>query len=164
MEPAGKQLVNPTNSPSPANWLVIGSGCGVGIFLLVLVLVILYFRYFKAKGKQACKDDTDIEMQQVPGNDEADEGETEEPNPKDALLDNAEMQRVQGNDEADDGEIDEPNQEDDLLDDTQVPLGVEETLDSPLPTGTQDTEPPGRHNCTGKIVFGASKIFFWWLL
>ncbi|KAL9972006.1 hypothetical protein ACROYT_G018237 [Oculina patagonica] len=89
------------------------------------------------------------EMQRVQGNDEADDGEIDEPNPEAALLDNTEMQRGQGNDEADDGEIEEPDPEDALLDDTQVPLGVEETLDSPLPTGTQDTEPPGPHSSTG---------------
>ena len=36
------------------------------------------------------------------------------------------------------------------LGDTQESVGVEETLDSPLPTGTEETQEPGPHRGTGK--------------
>ena len=119
-EPAGKQQVYPTDATS-TNWAVIGSAIG-GAFgvVIIVVMVVLAILYFKNKRKQACKDNTDVEMQRVPGNSDADDSEMDEPNPEDALLDN-----------------------------TQVPLGVEETLDSPLPSGTQDTQPPGPQSSTG---------------
>ena len=47
-------------------------------------------------------------------------------------------------------EADEPNPVDALLEDTQESTGVEETLDSPLPTGTEETQKPGPHPATGK--------------
>ena len=47
-------------------------------------------------------------------------------------------------------EADEPNPVDALLKDTQESTGVEETLDSPLPTGTEETQEPGPHPATGK--------------
>ena len=64
-------------------------------------------------------------------------------------------------------EADEPNPVDDLLEDTQESTGVEETLDSPLPTGTEETQEPGPHPATGKaqecllmfIIFD-TQVFF----
>ena len=47
-------------------------------------------------------------------------------------------------------EGDKPNLVGDLLEDTQESKGVEETLDSPLRTGTEETQEPGPHGGTGK--------------
>ena len=131
LEPAGKQQVYSTDATS-INWAVSGSAIG-GAFgvVIIVVMVVLAILYFKNKRKQACKNSTDMEMQRVPGDIEA--------------------------------EIDEPNPEDALLDSTRVPLGVEETLDSPLPTGTQDTQPPGLHSSTGKLNILDALIFFFQL-
>ena len=121
LEPAGQQVVSAANGSSP-NGAIIGAVIG-GTFFVVLVLVVLAICYFKAKRRQVCKNDSDIEMQ---GNAEANE--------------------------RDGGEADEPNAGDALLEvKVEVPLGVKETLDSDLPTGTQDTQPPGPHSSTGKL-------------
>jgi len=91
-------------------------------------------------------------------------GEIDEPNPEEAQVpfsvqetpsdspllkgtqDDTETQQVKTNDG---GETDVPNPVDDLLEDTQESTGVEETLDSPLPTGTEETQEPGPHRGTG---------------
>ena len=59
----------------------------------------------------------------------------------------ADTQQVKANDGR---EADEPNPADALLEDNQESTGVEETLDSPLPTGTEETQKPGPHRVTGK--------------
>ena len=129
-EPAGKQQVYSTDAPSP-NWAVIGPAIAGGVVFIILIIGLAIILYRKVKRKQACKDNTDVEMQPVPGNSDASDGEMDESNPEDALLDT-----------------------------TQVPLGVEETLDSPLPTGTQDTEPPGPYSSTGKLTALVALIVF----
>ena len=58
-----------------------------------------------------------------------------------------ETQQVKTNDGR---EADEPNTVDALLEDTQESTGIEETLESPLPTGTEETQDPGSHPTTGK--------------
>ena len=58
-----------------------------------------------------------------------------------------ETQQVKTNDCREAGE---PNSVDALLEDTQESTGVEETLESPLPTGTEETQEPGPHSTTGK--------------
>ncbi|XP_020629687.1 uncharacterized protein LOC110066785 isoform X2 [Orbicella faveolata] len=91
-------------------------------------------------------------------------GEIDEPNPEEAQVpfsvqetpsdspllkgtqDDTETQQVKTNDG---GETDVPNPVDDLLEDTQESTGVEETLDSPLPTGFEETQEPGPHRGTG---------------
>ena len=61
--------------------------------------------------------------------------------------DDTEKQQVKTNDG---GEADVPNPVDGLLEDIHKSTGVEETLDSPLPTGTEETQEPGPHHGTGK--------------
>lgn len=99
----------------------------------------------------------DIKTQQV-------RDEIDEPNPEEAQIpfsvqetpsgsppltgtqNDAEMQQVKTNDGC---EADEPNPVDALLEGNQESTGVEETLDSPLPTGTEETQEPGLHRTTG---------------
>ena len=57
----------------------------------------------------------------------------------------ADTPQVQANDGR---EADEPNPADALLEDNQESAGVDETLDSPLPTGTEETQEPGPHRAT----------------
>ena len=129
LEPAGKQVVSAAANGSSPNAAIIGAAIGGTIFVvLILVLVLLLVRYFKAKRRQACNDDNnvtngDIEMQGSAKASESDGGEEDEPNAEDALLENNE----------------------------EVPLSDKETLDSDLPIGTQDTQPPGTHSSTGKL-------------
>ena len=129
LEPAGKQVVNPTNGPSSnLNWAAITPAIASGVIIfavLILVLVFLGIRYFRAKRKRDYTDDDDIELGRVQRQDEANESdgsETDEPKPEDALLENIQ----------------------------EVPVGVEETLNSPLPTGTEETQLPGSHRAAGK--------------
>ena len=105
------------------NGVIIGAAIG-GFALLILVLVLLAC-YFKTKRRKVRKDENDVEMQSNAEANESDESETDEPNAEDALLE----------------------------DNKDARLGVEETLDSPLPTGTQDTQPPEPHSSTGKLIF-----------
>ena len=99
----------------------------------------------------------DIKTQQV-------RDEVDEPNPEEAQVplsvqetqsgsppltgtqNDDEMQQVKTNDGC---EADEPNPVDALLEGNQESTGVEETLDSPLPTGTEETQEPGPHRATG---------------
>jgi len=100
----------------------------------------------------------DTKTQQVRGKiDESNPEEAQVPfsvqeTPRDSPLlkgtqDDTETQQVKTNDG---GEADVLNPVDALLEDTQESTGVEETLDSPLPAGTEETQEPGPHRGTGK--------------
>ena len=103
--------------------------------------------------------DDDTKTQQV-------RDEIDEPNPEGAQVpfsvqespsesplltgtkDDTKTRQVKANGGGDQADV--PNPVEANLGDTQESTGVEETLDSPLPTGTEETQEPGPHCDTGK--------------
>lgn len=97
----------------------------------------------KAQPVRDENDEPNLEEAQVPFS--VQETPSDSP-PLTGTQNDTETQQVKTNDCR---EADERNPVDVLLEDTQESTGVEETLDSPLPTGTEETQEPGPHRATG---------------